>query len=220
MGANNMINNIFRFKSYCFLFLWITIAINSDITAMPSTYNRESGAFSAIAKMQRAGVRAPSTTFLASNAEEEWLNLRCYLIMPGKASQSSSKHATAEKKPNSNRQPSLSYQVLRVLPPARNGTRIAYISTSNENFTQESVLVLAKQLKTRFIKYSIIKAILFDDRLLAKSYAWGKFDPEGIENEARGLYFLDRVSAKEYVQFSSRKGNSYNEISIEINEKK
>lgn len=119
----------------------------------------------------------------------------------------------AEKKPPK-------YRVWRVLRPASNGTRLAYVSLSPKHFDAEQLTMLAASLNTRFQTQSKLKAILFDDPVLARNYAYGYFDPTGMEDEARGLYYLDRTIPEEYIQFSTVKGNPINEIKITLQPKK
>jgi hypothetical protein len=108
------------------------------------------------------------------------------------------------------------YRIWRVLRPDNKGFALAFVSVSPDHFNRETMTELARLLNERFKRKDKVKAILFDDHVLAKNYASGTFDPTAMEDFVRGLYVLDRNKTEEYIQFSSGRNKPMNEITINL----
>jgi hypothetical protein len=112
------------------------------------------------------------------------------------------------------------YRIWRIIPPNNKGFALAYVSVSPEHFNRETMAALAGLLNKEFKRKDKIKAILFDDHVQANNYAIGANGPDGMEEDVRGLYFLDRSKPEEYIQFSSERNKPRDEITIRLGPQK
>jgi hypothetical protein len=112
------------------------------------------------------------------------------------------------------------YRIWRILHPNNKGFALAFVSVSPQHFNRKTMAELAGLLNKEFKQRDKIKAILFDDHGLARDYAIGANDPDGMEKYVRGLYFLDRSKPEEYIQFSSNRNKPRDEIEIRLTPKK
>ena len=113
------------------------------------------------------------------------------------------------------------YRIWRIFTPKdKKGLSLAFVSVNPEHFNRETMSILAKLLNKEFKRKERIRAILFDDPDLARDYAIGANDPDGMEKYVRGVYFLDRSKPEEYIQFSSNRNKPRDEIEIRLTPKK
>lgn len=111
--------------------------------------------------------------------------------------------------------------IVREVQAGRSGVRYIYIYIPTISADENEIKRLAATLNNKFTKYKIIRAIIFDDFTLARVWAFGPYDyvPD-MEVDARVVYFLNRATSEEYIQYSSERGKSVLEKKIVIQEKK
>lgn len=142
------------------------------------------------------------------------------IASPMKFEQIGSAARSSEQSNLNERQISPDYRVWKILRPNNKGVALAYVSVSPEHFNREAMTILAGLMNERFKQRNKIKAILYDDHILAKNYASGAFCPEAMEVYVRGIYFLDRRKPEEYIHFSSERNKPMDEITIKLSPRK
>jgi DNA-directed RNA polymerase specialized sigma subunit len=66
------------------------------------------------------------------------------------------------------------------------------------------------------IRKNRIKVFLFDKPELAKNFAEGKIQLQELERLIRGMYFYDKKNKQEYIKYSTKLGNPYDEVTVEF----
>jgi len=103
----------------------------------------------------------------------------------------------------------------------RSGVRYIYIYAPAISADENEIKKLAAMLNNKFTKYKKIRAIIFDKYALARFWAFGSYDDvTDLEVDARVVYFLNRTTSEEYIQYSSERGKSVLEKKIVVHEKK
>ena len=110
--------------------------------------------------------------------------------------------------------------IVREIPAGRSGVRYIYIYITSISTGENEIKNLAATLYNKFTKYKKIRAIIFNDIALARFWAFGSIDDvTDMEVDARAVYFLNRITSEEYIQYSSERGKSVLEKKIVIHEK-
>lgn len=110
---------------------------------------------------------------------------------------------------------SLKYLVLRFHFPAdKKRAAIVLVTVDPEHFNRVDMIALAAELNKEFSEQPRMKAALFDDENTVRLFVAGGLEIPELDKSQRGMYELDRIKCKEYIQFSTRKGRPRNETTI------
>lgn len=91
------------------------------------------------------------------------------------------------------------------------------IVVKSQNINRDFMLKLAERLKSEYCNEKKLQAVIFDDRKLADISSISKYvESEGKTILMRGYYSFDRTSGKEEIEFSAKRGNSTDEIKIDL----
>ena len=100
------------------------------------------------------------------------------------------------------------------IPTDENRFSIVIVSIDSKHFNRDDMTALANELRIEFAKVSRIRAGLVDDDELAQLFQTGRLEVRDFDRAQRGLYYLDRKRCKEYIQFSTRKGQRRSTVTI------
>lgn len=93
---------------------------------------------------------------------------------------------------------------------------IVYVTVDPKNFNHQDMNSLASKLNRGLGKQRRLKAALFDDNFIPQLMVKGGVQLSDFYKAQRGLYYLDRIKCREYIQFSTKKGRPRNEVTIKF----
>jgi hypothetical protein len=105
---------------------------------------------------------------------------------------------------------SLDYKIWKVFSEDTKGFTIVVISVNPKSFNREAMTLLAAKLNGEFAQKQKLKVGLLDDANSARLFVSGHLELPDLNRAQKGLYYLDRIKCKEYIQFGAR-NNSRNE---------
>jgi hypothetical protein len=109
------------------------------------------------------------------------------------------------------------YKIARIFSSAdTRGFTIAVVTVDADRFNSADMKVLARQLNREFDKVSRVKAGLLDDENAARLFLSGGLEMPEFERAQRGLYYLDRTKAQEYIRFSPKRSRPKRQVRIRL----
>jgi hypothetical protein len=87
---------------------------------------------------------------------------------------------------------------------------VLLVSIKNKHFNVEDIKALALRFKDDYCNEQRLNVLIFDNKSSAKSFTLVKENNPTYDQDQkalRGFYFLDRTTGKEYIEFSSERGN-------------
>jgi hypothetical protein len=99
--------------------------------------------------------------------------------------------------------------------PDRPAQKYLLISVRPDQFTKEQMIALATRLRLEFCEETKFGAMLFDDDYAAKHVTFLS-STKDLEMAQRGRYYLDRQKKREYILFSTARGNRLDEVRIDL----
>lgn len=107
---------------------------------------------------------------------------------------------------------SVDYKVWNVLPKDTKGFTVVILSVRPELFNRQDMTSLAAKLNEEFGQKQKLKVGLLDDANAARLFVTGRLEIPDYIRAQRGVYYLDRVRCKEYIQFLTGNRKPRNEV--------
>lgn len=109
------------------------------------------------------------------------------------------------------------YSIKHVFPAKdTQGFTIVIVTVDPAHFNRADMKTLACRLNKTFSQSSRMKAGLLDDENVARLFLSGNLEMPEFGKAQRGLYYLDRATRKEYIQFSTKRDKPNNEVRIKV----
>jgi hypothetical protein len=110
------------------------------------------------------------------------------------------------------------YKVWRVVSftDERGRYWLAFVSVEPALFNREGMSRLYRGLSGRYKRARRLKAFLFDDPRLAEAHAAFRAELRSLDQNMRGVYYLDRPRREAYIKYSSGAGKRWDEITIDF----
>lgn len=102
------------------------------------------------------------------------------------------------------------------IPEDQNRFAIIYVTVDPKNFNRQDMNAVASKLNREFGNQTRLKAAVFDDDFIPQLMVKGGVQLSDFYKAQRGLYYLDRIKCREYIQFSTKKGRPRNEVTIKF----
>ena len=107
--------------------------------------------------------------------------------------------------------------VVEARPIGEAKTIILDVVVKPKNFTKEYMTKFANRIKTEYCSDDVITLQIFDNEASVRKW-YGDFR-EGVktaDGERRGMYYLNRKTGEETIEYSTKLGNPINEVRIEL----
>jgi hypothetical protein len=112
---------------------------------------------------------------------------------------------------------SIEYRATSFFMPSDNKRfAIIFVTLDTKAFNRGDMRVLASQLKEQFAHRRRLRAALFDDPVPVRLMTEGKLEYPEFAKAQRGLYYLDRIKGKEYVEFLSERQKPGSRVTIRL----
>ena len=107
-------------------------------------------------------------------------------------------------------------QVLRFDMKKPYGKTEVYISLEPEHFTRSEMVSLGRVLKNDFCREQKLYIRILDDYRVAANFQPVAYEAPIFKEAWRGVYFLNRATGEEYIQFATERRKRIDEIKINL----
>lgn len=94
---------------------------------------------------------------------------------------------------------------------------LIFIAVKPKSLNREFMTQLARRLKSQYCNEQRIQVVIFDDQKIANPDSlWEYLESKGQTFLMRGFYSFDRLTGKDEIEFSSKRGNPTTENQIKL----
>lgn len=112
------------------------------------------------------------------------------------------------------------YKLLSEAFPIGNSNEVLLeVIIKPKHFNKADLIELTKRIKTEYCNINEISLSMFDSKKVALGWHYDFVTSKGSIDRRRGIYFLNRKTNEEVIEFSTKFGNPISEVKLNLSEK-